>query len=84
MDVKLCEEYKVCYSGLPCGSESKEFACNAGDLSLIPGSGRSPGGGHGNLSGILAWRILDRGALWVTVQAAAKSQTRLSNEHFYF
>ena len=27
---------------------SKEFACNAGDLGLIPGSGRSPGGGHGN------------------------------------
>ena len=66
------------------GSESKEFACNAGDLGLIPGSGRSPGGGHGNLSGILAWRILDRGAWWVTVHAAAKSQTRLSNEHFYF
>ena len=29
-------------------SESKESACNAGDLGLIPGSGRSPGGGHGN------------------------------------
>ena len=27
----------------------KESACNAGDLGLIPGSGRSPGGGHGNL-----------------------------------
>ena len=29
----------------------KEFACNAGatgDTSSIPGSGRSPGGGHGN------------------------------------
>ena len=24
----------------------KEFACNAGDLGLIPGLGRSPGGGH--------------------------------------
>ena len=23
-------------------------SCNAGDLSLIPGLGRSPGGGHGN------------------------------------
>ena len=23
-------------------------ACNAGDLGLIPGLGRSPGGGHGN------------------------------------
>ena len=26
----------------------KESACNAGDLSLIPGLGRSPGGGNGN------------------------------------
>ena len=34
--------------GLPGGSDSTESACNAGDLGLIPGSGRSPGGGHGN------------------------------------
>ena len=26
----------------------KESACNAGDLGLTPGLGRSPGGGHGN------------------------------------
>ena len=26
----------------------KESSCNAGDLGLIPGSGRSPGGGHGS------------------------------------
>ena len=32
----------------PGGSDGKESACNAGDLGLIPGSGRSPGGGHGN------------------------------------
>ena len=30
------------------GTVSKEFACNVGDLGLIPGLGRSPGGGHGN------------------------------------
>ena len=30
------------------GSESEESACNVGDLGLIPGLGRSPGGGHGN------------------------------------
>ena len=34
--------------GFPGGSDGKESACNAGDLGLIPGSGRSPGGGHGN------------------------------------
>ena len=30
------------------GSVGKESTCNAGDLSLIPGLGRSPEGGHGN------------------------------------
>ena len=30
------------------GSDGKESACNAGDLGSIPGSGRSPGGGHGH------------------------------------
>ena len=37
-----------CSLGLPGSSDGKEFACNAGDLSLTPESGRSPGGGHGN------------------------------------
>ena len=32
----------------PGGSDSKESACNVGDLGLIPGLGRSPRGGHGN------------------------------------
>ena len=31
------------------GSDGKLSACNVGDLGLIPGLGRSPGGGHGNL-----------------------------------
>ena len=30
------------------GSDGKESACNAGDLNLIPESGRSPGEGNGN------------------------------------
>ena len=34
--------------GFPGGSDGKESACNAQDLGLIPGSGRSPGEGHGN------------------------------------
>ena len=35
-------------AGLPGGSGGKESACKAGDLGLIPGSGRSPIGGSGN------------------------------------
>ena len=34
--------------GFPDSSDGKESACNAGDLGLIPGLGRSAGGGHGN------------------------------------
>ena len=36
------------FLGFPGGSDSKETTCKAGNLGLILGSGRSPGGGHGN------------------------------------
>ena len=39
--------YVYVYS-FPGGSDSEESACNVGDLGLIPGLERSPGGGHGN------------------------------------
>ena len=32
--------------GFPGGSDGKESACIVGDLGLIPGLGKSPGGGH--------------------------------------
>ena len=35
--------------GFPGSSDGKESACSAGDLGSTPGSGRSPGGGNGNL-----------------------------------
>ena len=35
------------FLGFPGGSAGKESACNAGDLGLIPGLGRSPGEGKG-------------------------------------
>ena len=34
--------------GFLSGSDSKETACNAGDMGSIPGLGRSPGEGNGN------------------------------------
>ena len=37
--------YNICRSG---GSDGKESVFDAGDLGLIPGSGRSPGEGNGN------------------------------------
>ena len=35
------------FLGFPCGSAGKESARSVGDLGLIPGLGRSPGGGKG-------------------------------------
>ena len=40
---ELLDNWRV----FPGGSEGKESACNAGDLGLIPGLGRSPGEGNG-------------------------------------
>ena len=45
--------------GFPGGSDGKESARNSGDLSSIPGLGRSPGEGNGyplQYSSILSWR----------------------------
>ena len=36
------------FLGFPYGSAGKESTCNAGDLGVIPGLGRSPGVGNGN------------------------------------
>ena len=52
--------------GFPGGSNGKESACNAGDLGLIPESGRSPGEGNGNpLQYSYLKNSMDRGAWWV-------------------
>ena len=62
--------------GFPRGSDSKESACNVGDLGSISGLGRSLGGGHGNpLQYSCLKNPLDRGAWQATVHGVAKSQT---------
>ena len=45
------------FLGSPGGSAGKEFACNAGDLGLIPGLGNALAEGMATHSNILAWRI---------------------------
>ena len=48
------------------------------DTDLIPGLGRSPGGGHGNaLQCSCLENPMDRGAWWAIVYGVAKSQTGL-------
>ena len=39
----------VSHTCFPGGSDGKASACNVGDPGSIPGSGRSPGEGNGNL-----------------------------------
>ena len=59
----------------PGGSDGKESACDAGDLGLIPGSGRSPGEGNGNPLPCSGLEIpMDIGAWQATVHGVAKSQ----------
>ena len=57
-------------------SDGKESACNAGDLSSIPGSGKYPGEGNGySLQFSCLENPVDRGAWQTTVHGVTKSQT---------
>ena len=70
--------------GFPSGSDGKESACSAGDLSKIPGLGRSPGEGTGYpLQYFCLENSKDREAWQAIVRGVAKSQTQLSNFHTY-
>ena len=57
---------------------SKESACNAGDLGLIPGMGRSPGEGKGNP---FQYSGLENFMNWI-VHGVTKSWTQLNDFHF--
>ena len=61
-------------SGSPGDSDSKELACNVGDLGSVLGSGRSPAEGNGNpLQYSCLGNPMDRGAWWATVHGVSKS-----------
>ena len=50
LEVKIISQLRkiiLCDRGFPRGSDGKETTCNAGDLGLIPGLGRSPGEENG-------------------------------------
>ena len=60
------------------GSDGKESTCCVGDLSSIPGLGRSPGEENGNpLQYSCLENPMDGGAWWATVHRVAKSPTQL-------
>ena len=66
--------------GFPDSSVGKESACSAGDHCSIPGSGISPGEEKGYP---LQYSGLEK-SMDCTVLGVTKSQTRLSDFHFYF
>ena len=65
--------------GLPWWLSGKESTCDEGDAEAtgsIPGSGRSPGGGHGNpLQYSCLENPMDRGAWWAIEHGVAKNWT---------
>ena len=64
----------------PGGSDGKESACNGGELSSIPGLGRSLGEGNGNAFQYFCLEnSVDRGFWWATVHGVSKSQTWLND-----
>ena len=55
------------------GSVAKNLLANAGDMGSVPGSGRSPGEGHGNpLQYSCLGNPMDGGDWWATVHGVAK------------
>ena len=72
--------HSIIYFGFPYSSDGKESTCNAGDLGLILGSGRSPGEGNGNaLQYSCLENPMDSRAWWATVHGVTKDQTRLGD-----
>ena len=62
--------------GLPCSSNGKESAYDAGDQSSVPGSERSSGEGNDNpLQYSCLENSMDREAWQATVHGVAKNQT---------
>ena len=71
----------IFYNELPQWFSNKESTWNprdTGDMDLIPGSERSPGGWHGNrIQYSCLKNLMDRGAQWATVHKVTKSRTWL-------
>ena len=64
----------------PGGLDGKASACNVGDLSLISGSGRSPGEGNGNpFQHSCLENPIVGGAWQSTVYGVTKSRTQLND-----
>ena len=85
LQITLGYNHQVGYLG---GLVVKESACSAGDsgnVGLIPGLGRSPGEGNGNLFQYSCLgNPMDRGAQGTIVHGIAKSWTQLKQQTMYY
>ena len=71
--IALAYIFLLYYASLVAQLVKKKTACNAGDLDLIPGSGKSPGEGNGNpLQYSCLENPIDRGAWQATVHGVAR------------
>ena len=76
MYLQISSEEEQAIHGNPWCLNGKESACDAGDVSLIPGSGRSSREANGNpLQYSCLGNPTDRGAWQATVHGVAKSWT---------
>ena len=74
-----CIVLYMLHLGFPGGLVGEESACSAGvagDVGSILGSGRSPGGGHGNpVQYSCLENSMNRGTWWTAVHGVAESDT---------
>ena len=78
--VLVCSVNKA--GGLPCSSNSKESACDAGDQGSIPGSGRGSRDRNGNpLQYSCLEKSMDREAWRATIRGVAKRHDWATNTH---
>ena len=79
----------MCHSDLgdfPAGSDGKQLACDAGDLSSILGLGKSPGVGNGYLLQYCLENLMDRGSWQAAVHGVTKelNMTQQLGHHHLF
>ena len=86
IDCRFYDDFILCtipFGGFPGGTVVMNLSASTGDtrdVSLTPGSGRSPGEGNGNqLQYSCLENSIGRGAWWATVHGVSKNQTQLSS-----
>ena len=86
MTVETVVEHLCLLWGSPGDSDGKESSCNAGDLGVTPGSGRSPGEANGNsLQYSCLENSVNRGA-WVGYSPWGPKESNMTgatNTHFH-